>query len=190
MELWIIAGRYLFSNVVNSSYGIMFAINSTLLLVSIIYTAVRLKWRTTDRQKPLSEAPNLLLDYFDHNHAVETFRTMFKKRSFNRRTYLLLFIASMALYTFQREERSISYLYLQRALQWTFDQISYFRTYQSALQDIFLLVTVPFLSKFLGWRDTYIIMLGAICHSAARLFFALGRTVTIIYVGTYWNENV
>lgn len=177
------AGKYLFSNVTNQSYGIMFIINATLLFLSIVYTALRLEWRTSERQRPLREADNIIVDYFDYNHAVETFQTLFKKRPFNRRTYLLLCIVSMGLYTFQREEKSMSYLYLQLALKWTFDQISYFRTYQSALQDVVLLVAIPFLSTYLGWRDTVIIMLGALCHSAARLFFALGRTTALIYIG-------
>lgn len=89
----------------------------------------------------------------------------------------------MALYTFQRDEKAMSYLYFQLALKWVFDQVSNFRTYQSALQDVTLLVAIPFLSKFLGWKDTVIIMLGALCHSIARLFFALGETTVLIYVG-------
>lgn len=161
----------------------MFIINATLLFLSIVYTASRLEWRTSERQRPLREADNIIVDYFDYNHAVETFQTLFKKRPSNRRMYLLLCIVSMGLYTFQREEKSMSYLYLQLALKWTFDQISYFRTYQSALQDVVLLVAIPFLSTYLGWRDTVIIMLGAICHSIARLFFALGTTTQLIYIG-------
>lgn len=89
----------------------------------------------------------------------------------------------MALYTFQRDERTMTYLYFQLALKWVFDQVSYFRTYQSALQDITLLIAIPFLSKFLGLKDTVIIMLGALCHSIARLFFALSESTVLIYVG-------
>lgn len=162
----------------------MFIINTSLLFLSIIYSAVRLKIRTTDHQKPISEAPNLLTDYFDYNHATATFHTLFKRRPFDRRTYLLLLILSMGLYTFQREERSMAYLYLQLALKWTFDQISIFRSYQSGLQDVFLLLSIPFLSKLLGWRDTSIIMLGAFCHSVARLFFSLAKRTDLIYLGT------
>lgn len=89
----------------------------------------------------------------------------------------------MGLYTFQRDEKTMSYLYFQLALKWVFDQVSYFRTYQSALQDITLLIAIPFLSKYLGWKDTVIIMLGALCHSIARVFFALGQTTLMIYIG-------
>lgn len=161
----------------------MFIINASLLLLSIIYSVWRLKIRTTDTQRPLSEAKNVFIDYFDYNHVIQTFRTLFKKRPLNRRTYLLLFIVSMAFYTFQREEKSLAYLYFQLVLNWTFDTISYFRTYQSALQGVFLFVIVPFLNKILGWRDTWVIMVGSLCHSIARVFFATARSTVLIYVG-------
>lgn len=183
MPTGIALGRYLFSNVTNESYSILFIINVSLLFLSIVYTLLRLEWRTIERQRPISEANNLLFDYFDYNHAVETFHTLFKWRPFKGRRYLLLFIISMALYTFQRDEKTMSYLYFQLALKWVFNQVSNFRTYQSALQDVTLLVAIPFLSKFLGWKDTVIIMIGAVCHSIARLFFALGDTSMLIYVG-------
>lgn len=89
----------------------------------------------------------------------------------------------MALYTFQRDEKTMSYLYFQLALKWVFDQVSDFRTYQSAMQDVTLLVAIPLLSKLLGWKDNVIIMLGALCHSIARIFFALSESTALIYVG-------
>ncbi|KAF2899173.1 hypothetical protein ILUMI_07002 [Ignelater luminosus] len=89
----------------------------------------------------------------------------------------------MANYTFQRDERQMSYLYLQLVLNWTFDQVSNFRTYQSALQDVLLLTAIPFMSKLLGWRDTIISILGAIAHCIARVFYAVAETGWLIYVG-------
>lgn len=85
MPTGIALGKYLFSNVTNESYSILFIINASLLFLSLLYTLVRLEWRTNERQRPISEANNLFLDYFDYNHAVETFRTMFKWRPFNGR---------------------------------------------------------------------------------------------------------
>lgn len=114
---------------------------------------------------------------------MQTFKTVFKKRLANNRLYLLLLILAMANYTFQRDERQMSYLYLQRKLYWAFDQISTFRTYQSALQDIVLLTAIPFMSKLLGWRDTIIAMLGAIAHCIARVFYATAEVGWVIYLG-------
>lgn len=85
MPTGLALGKYLFSNVTNGSYSILFIINASLLFLSLVYTALRLKWRTVERQRPISEANNLFLDYFDYNHAVETFQTLFKWRPFNGR---------------------------------------------------------------------------------------------------------
>lgn len=85
MPIGVALGKYLFSNVTNQSYSILFIINASSLFCSLVYTALRLKWRTVDRQRPFNEASNLFLDYFDYKHAVETFQTLFKKRPFNGR---------------------------------------------------------------------------------------------------------
>lgn len=89
----------------------------------------------------------------------------------------------MALYTFQRDERQMSYLYLQLVLKWTFEQVSLFRTYQSTLQDIVLLVAVPFMSKLMGWRDSMIAILGALAHSTARVFYVNADVGWMVYAG-------
>lgn len=185
MPAGIALGKFLFSNVTNRSYSIMFAINSTMLALSVIYTFFALKWRTNEKQRPLSEADNVFTDFFDLDHVKETFRTVFKKRPMKRRTFFLLLIFAMAVYTFQRDEREMSYLYFQNVLNWKFETISDFRTYQSALQDLVLLTAIPLLSKVFHWKDGYIIMLGAAAHSVARLFYANANidTTYLIYIG-------
>lgn len=85
MPTGLALGKYLFSNVTNQSYSILFIINASCLFLSLLYTTLRLKWRTVERQRPIREASNLFLDYFDYNHAVETLQTLFKWRSFNGR---------------------------------------------------------------------------------------------------------
>lgn len=163
----------------------MFTINASMLFLAILYTFLRLDWRTNEKQRPLSEAPNVITDFFDTDHVVQTFTTICKRRPKRRRTYLLIMILSMAFYTFQRDEKPMMYLYVQLVLKWTFDAFSNFKTYVSALQGIFLLFAVPLLSKFFGWRDTCIMMLGAICHSIARIFYATAEVGWFLYVGAY-----
>ena len=173
----------LFNGIVNESYAIMFAINVTLLAMAVLYTLVRLKWRTSDAQRPLSEANNVFTDFFDLNHVVQTCKTVLRKRPNNRRVYLLLMIAAMGFYTFQRDEKPMMYLYVQLAFDWDFTDFSNFKTYVSALQDVILLLAIPLLSKVLKWRDTFIIMLGALCHSVARVFYANVTIGWMLYIG-------
>ncbi|XP_018323962.1 proton-coupled folate transporter isoform X2 [Agrilus planipennis] len=183
MPTGIALGSYLFTQVTNKSYATMFLINCSLLVVSIIYSLVRLEWRTSERQRPLSEAANIVTDFFDYKHVVDTFHTLFRRRSGKKRCFLLLLIVSMAFYTFQRNEKQMMYLYLQLVLNWSFQQISNFRTYQSALQDLALLIVIPVGSKLLAWKDGIIAMIGAVAHSVARMFFATAKTNSLIYVG-------
>ncbi|RZC34752.1 MFS 1 and/or Sugar tr domain containing protein [Asbolus verrucosus] len=183
MPTGIALGSFLFSQVTNRSYAIMFGINVGLMVLAIIYTFLRLDWRTNNRQKPISEASNLFTDFFDYNHVVNTGKTLFKKRRHNRRCYLLILVAMMAFYTFQRDEKDMSYLYVQLVFKWKFEDFSQFRTVQSAVQDVFLLLAMPLMSRILGWRDTVIIMIGALAHSVGRIFYATADASWVFYVG-------
>ncbi|CAH0564017.1 unnamed protein product [Brassicogethes aeneus] len=184
MPIGIALGSYLFRNVVNQSYSIMFTINSSLLVLAIVYSLLRLQWRTNAKQRPLREASNIFLDFFDYNHVLNTTRTFYKKRSRNKRRYLLMLVVMMALYTFQRDEKNIMYLYVRFVFHWDYvRKFSNFKVFQSALQDLFLLLMVPLLTRVLHWRDTFVIMLGALSHAAARFFYASAQDDALFYVG-------
>jgi len=101
------AGKYLWSSVTGYSYAIMFGINASLLLAAILYTLWRLKWRTTESQQPLP--CNILGDFFDFDHVVQSVKAVVKKRPGNRRLYLLILFIAMALYTFQRGQSAFYY---------------------------------------------------------------------------------
>lgn len=161
----------------------MFIINTSLLALAVIYTALRLEWRSSPNQRPLSEASNLLLDFFDYKHVVETAKTFSKPRTRNRRAFLSILIVMMALYVFQRDEREMMYMFCQRVFRWSVGQFSTFRTFQSALQDIVLLFAIPLMSGVFGWRDTVIVMVGAAAHITARIFYAAADVTSIFYVG-------
>lgn len=163
----------------------MFTINASIMAVSIIYTCVRLEWRTSENQRPLSEAKNIFLDFFDYEHVVQTVKTILKKRPMRRRTYLILLIIGMACYTFQRDEKNTFYLYFQLVLKWGYGKISNFRTYQSALQAVILLLAIPFMAKILRMKDSNVIIIGCLAHSAARLFFAYASLPSVIYFGKF-----
>lgn len=161
----------------------MFAINTSLLVVAVLYTFIRLEWRSNDSQRPLSEASNIFWDFFDYNHVIETVKTFSKKRPRNRRTYLCLLIVMMALYVFQRDEREMMYMYCQRVFRWNVSQFSMFRTFQSGIQDVVLLFAIPLISGVFGWRDTIIVMIGAAAHTVARVFYAVADVSFVFYIG-------
>lgn len=182
MPIGIALGNFIYSKV-DESYTIMFIINASLLAAAILYSMLRLQWRTTTTQRPVSEAGNLFLDFFDLSHILNTTKTITKSRTSKKRTVLILLILMMALYVFQRDERNMMYLYCQLVFNWTVGQYSTFRTVQSALQDLGLLFAIPIMSRLLGWRDTVIIMVGALAHTTARIFYSQAVTTWVFYMG-------
>lgn len=146
----IALGSYVFSKV-NSSYAIMFTINACLLVLAIIYSFVRLQWQSSPEQRSLVGV-NLLKDFFDIEHIKETVNTLIKPRPDSKRMCLILVMLSMCLYTFQRDEKPMSFLYTQLVFNWDVSKFSNFRTFQSSF----------FVA---GQLDTYVIEIGSSRYS-------------------------
>lgn len=124
-----ISGKYFFS-FFNHSYTIMFGINASLMMISIIYSFFRLDWSTNSSQRPLKlcclnaskklfeededeanrrKEPNCFLDFFNKNYLIESVQTIVKKRPNYGRIYIIALILSLGLYTFQRGDLSFFY---------------------------------------------------------------------------------
>jgi hypothetical protein len=122
-------------------------------------------------------------DFFDLEHLKTSVKTLTKGRLENRRAYLLIFMISMAFYTFQRDEKPFVYLYSQLVFKWDINIYSNFKTYQSTTFVVMMLTGIPIMSKLLKWRDTVIVMIGAISHAFGRVFFGLAKVGWVMYVG-------
>ncbi|XP_055606623.1 proton-coupled folate transporter-like isoform X2 [Uranotaenia lowii] len=180
-----VALGYMFFNLSYKSFFLMYVINALLLLVSIFYSIRRLKSRTTDRQMPIRKLGWYQIpgDIFDKNHVVHSLQTLFKKRPTNGRLYLFIFMTSKMFYTFQRDERSIIYLYTQLRFNWNADLFSYFRTYQATVNVLMLIIGIRFFLRLLKVRDTFIIMIGVAAHAIARFFYIFAEVDWLLYVG-------
>ncbi|GAB0092924.1 proton-coupled folate transporter [Sergentomyia squamirostris] len=185
MPTGVALGSYLFSNVVNRNFSIMFMINASCLLAAIIYSLFFLKWQTTPNQRSLRDVGyhRVLCDFFDKNHVVDSLKTLLKKREMKRHIYLWIFMVAMALYTFQRDEKPMMYLYTQLKFNWNTETYSNFKTFQSSAYVIMMLTGIPLMSKVFGWPDTVIVMIGATAHATARLFFGFAEVPWVLYVG-------
>lgn len=179
----IALGSYLFSSVFNRSFIGLFAVNVSLTTLAIIYSMLRLNMCSNSHQEPLSKITHIFNDFFDYNHMIETYNTIAKERRNNKKLFLILLIIMMALYTFQRDEKPIVYLYVQLVMNWSFEQYSMFKIVQSSIQDVVLLLFPPLLIKFIGWRDTIIIMIGALAHFIGRIFYVTSYNSTLFYIG-------
>lgn len=110
-------------------------------------------------------------------------KTLCKRRENNYRTYVIIMMISMALYAFQRDEKQYVYLYTQLKFGWSTELYSFFKTYQSAAFVLVMLVAVPIMNKVLKWRDTLIMMVGALFHSMGRIFFGLATGSEMMFLG-------
>uniref|UniRef100_A0A182JXV0 Major facilitator superfamily (MFS) profile domain-containing protein n=1 Tax=Anopheles christyi TaxID=43041 RepID=A0A182JXV0_9DIPT len=178
MPIGVALGNVIFNHT-GKSYTIMFIINASLLACSIVYSMLRLKSRTTERQCSIRELPwyRMPLDFFDRQHVVRSVRTFVRKRTMHRRTYLYLLMVAMSFYTFQRDEKPKMYLYTQLRFNWDTDLYSYFKTYQSAAYVVMMFLGV------LGLKDTLIIMIGALAHASARFVYIFAQVGWVLYIG-------
>ncbi|XP_034658336.1 proton-coupled folate transporter [Drosophila subobscura] len=185
MPTGVALGSYLFYNTFHQSYADMFAVNASLLALAILYTLFALKWQTTPRQRSLRELGwcGFWGDFFDRQHVKDSFSVLLKPRRGHRRSFLIILLLSMLLYTFQRDEGSYLYLYTLDKFKWDVSSYSSFKTFKSSAYVIAMLLAVPLMNKALGCRDTTIIFIGAWAHSIARLFYYFATTPKLLYAG-------
>ncbi|XP_052752477.1 proton-coupled folate transporter isoform X2 [Galleria mellonella] len=185
MPTGVAIGNLLYKYVVNRSFTVMFAINTSLMVCATLYCLFFLEWQTRPEQKSLREAnvKNIVKDFFDFNNIKQTLITLTKKRHNNRRLYLWFLLLSMAFYTFQRDERPVMYLYASKVFKWDATNFSNFRTYLSAAYVLAMLFGIPIMTKLFKWRDTVIIMLGATAHICGHLAYAHATSGKLMYVG-------
>ncbi|XP_017791120.1 PREDICTED: proton-coupled folate transporter isoform X2 [Habropoda laboriosa] len=182
MPTGVALGSYLYTSVVNYSYTIMFIINASLLALAILYSLIRLKWQTLPQQQPLAGA-NWLTDFFDKKHVIATMKTMIKHRPNHKKLHLWLLLIIMMLYTFQRDEKPMSFLYTQLKFKWDVSNFSNFRTFQSTTFVLAMLIGVPVMSKLMGIKDTIMVAIGAIAHASGRVIFIMAEIPELFYVG-------
>lgn len=108
---------------------------------------------------------------------------MRRTRSNHRRTFLWIFLVAMFFYTFQRDERSYTFLYTKIKFGWGNEEFSDFKVFQSSTQMVLLFFGIPIMTKVLKLKDTTIAMVGAYCFATARIFFTLAEVPLIFYVG-------
>ncbi|XP_006623247.1 thymic stromal cotransporter homolog isoform X1 [Apis dorsata] len=182
MPTGVALGSYIYTNVVNKSYTIMFIINASLLFLAILYSLIKLKWQTLPQQQVLM-GTNLLTDFFDKKHIIATIKTVIKTRPDHGKLHLLFLLIIMMLYVFQRDEKPMSFLYAQLKFKWDVNTYSNFRTFQSSTFVLAMLIGVPIMSKLMKIRDTIIVAIGAIAHASGRIIFALAKIPELFYVG-------
>ncbi|XP_067005001.1 probable peptidoglycan muropeptide transporter SLC46 isoform X2 [Anabrus simplex] len=184
MPTGVALGKYLYAGVAQKSFAIMFTINACLLVIAMLFAIWRLEWQTTPKQEPLlGSSVNCCSDFFDKEHVIQSVKSVIKKRPGNRRLYLIFLLIAMLLYTFQRDEKPMTYLYTQLKFEWTAEIYSDFKTFQSGAYVLGTLLGIPLMSKLLKLPDTVIVMVGAISHGASRFVYGFAEVSWLFYLG-------
>lgn len=74
-------------------------------------------------------------------------------------------------------------MFFKKVAHWDDNQYSKFRTLQSALYAITMLVAMPIMNRVIGLRDSIIIMIGACSHALCRLIFVQAPSNGWFYAG-------
>ncbi|XP_014256849.1 proton-coupled folate transporter-like [Cimex lectularius] len=180
MPLGVMFGSYLYYNVLGRSYAAMFTVNAAFLVAAIVVAWAVMDWKTTEGPCDVSGPCFGLVDF---GHVAASFKTLFKPRRNNRRLFLFLVLIAMALYTFQRDEKHMVFLYTQHVFNWDLAQYSKFRTFQSSVFIFGLLLLGPLLTKLLKLKDMVMVMLGAVSHFVTRVIFATVMEPWQFYIG-------
>jgi len=98
-------GKILY-NATGKSVAICFLVNTALVVLALIFSIFRLKWksanRAADTAKVVEKKKPFLCDFFDRHHLIATVKAIVRKRPGPRRAYLWGLLIAMALYTFHR----------------------------------------------------------------------------------------
>jgi hypothetical protein len=104
-------GKILY-NATDKSVVICFSVNTILVLSALVYSAMRLEWKTAPKAvSPVAKKKPFLCDFFDRHHLVATINAILRKRPGHRRAYLWGLLIAMALYTFHRGSKNYNFFF-------------------------------------------------------------------------------
>ncbi|XP_060516433.1 uncharacterized protein LOC132695879 isoform X2 [Cylas formicarius] len=160
---------------------------SVLITAALLNTAALMYCAFWIREKSCASQDtekSILIDVFNPEHALDTFKFPFKKNPGNDRILIGLFILTVFVYRCAYEgESSLLFLYTQNMFEWTPLEFSYFLTANSLVSLIGHLCAMPLLAKVLGWNDFAITFIAILDKIICNLIFGLAKTITAFYTG-------
>lgn len=187
IPIGITIGSSLFYNVVNRNFAIMWAINSSLLLIAFVEGCITLQFTTSPHHKSIKDVPfcDFCKDIFRLEYLFATFRIFHKVSAdvlFNRRNVVLLFIA-MGMYVFQRDEKAYLYMYTQLKFDWGISEFSFYKTMASVNFAVCMLFMSQVINRYFKVNDYLIMIIGTLAHISARVWYFCAQQTSFMYVG-------
>lgn len=150
-----------------NDYIFMFNINLCLLCGAFVYTALRFDLVISDKYK--------LFDW-------QYFKTIISFNYKDTKNVAIICIC-MFLYTVEREENNVLYLYTKSIFNWSYSEYSIFKIIHIGLSGLVLLISVVY-SKFFYVNKRKNIILGTIFYICGQIvYYAAYKNVKIFYAG-------
>lgn len=169
-------------------YGI-FSISATLYLIAFFYGLFLVKEpvRKMEKEKQQQLVPavekNLILDFFDRKHVVETFKVAFKKGSHQRRLrVIMLIIVVMVVIGPLHGEMAVTYLFTRYRFNWSEVEFSFFSTYAMITNLMGTLFSVGVFSHLLKIDDALIGVMSSMSKILSSFVYAFAVTDWQLYI--------
>lgn len=151
------------------NFTILFLINISLLTMSFFYTLFNVKnIKTNDKEIKLKK----ILNY-------KNVLNLLKFKYYNKK-YVIMICICMLLYTSEREESSILYLYTQSNFNWRFENYSLFKISQTTLSIVVLIIFLS-ITKYKRIRDEKILMFATTSFILGQIIYILANDYVIFY---------
>lgn len=167
-------------------YGV-FTTSATLYLLSFLYGCFILKepQRKTKQELEKTTQKNLLADFFDKKHVVETFRVAFKTGQNQRRLrVIMLMIVVMVVIGPMHGEMSVMYLFARYRFNWSEVEFSLFSTYAMLTGLVGVLFCVGVLSHLLKVDDALVGVLSSMSKILSSIVYAFAIQPWHMYVAS------
>uniref|UniRef100_A0A2M4AAV7 Putative adenylate cyclase n=1 Tax=Anopheles triannulatus TaxID=58253 RepID=A0A2M4AAV7_9DIPT len=167
-------------------YGV-FTISASLYLVAFFYGAFLVPEVNILNEKErlrASEKRNLLADFFDREHVMETFRVAFKIGQRQRRLrVIMLMIVVMVVIGPLHGEMAVIYLFTRYRFNWSEVEFSFFSTYGMLTGLIGTVFSVGVFSHLLKIDDALIGVMSCMSKILSSFVYAFAVTTWQLYLG-------
>ncbi|KAG5672986.1 hypothetical protein PVAND_003070 [Polypedilum vanderplanki] len=166
-------------------YGIFFlaAMFNILAFFYCIFYVKESPMKVQVQKKSKAQKKNFIIDFFDMEHIVETFRVAFKKGENQRRLRVsVLLIVVMVIMGPLFGEYSVFYLFTRYKFNWSEVEYSFFISYAVVVSLIGTLFAVFVFSKLLKFDDSIVGIIALISKITASFVYLLATKSWQFYV--------
>ncbi|CAH1117021.1 unnamed protein product [Phaedon cochleariae] len=175
---------------VNSFCGILFleigyvgvlSVSTAMLVSALVYGTFWIEEKVSKKAVRVCELSNV----FDHRHAFDTFRIMFKGAAGVCQARLVVLVLVIFTHRCAFEgESNVLYLYVQNVFQWTPVDFSFFLTVNGIVLLIGNILGLPLFTRIFRMSDPMILLVCVVTKILTNVIFGLAKNPILFYVGS------